>query len=78
MPVDGLQISQSYAYELKVHRTRAYELKIHRIHVDEMKDYPCGSSKSDDAIVQPVVEDPMDDDRIPVEAGAELINPHVV
>ena len=34
---------------------------------------PCASSKRDDAIVQPVVEDPVDDDRIPVEAGAEPI-----
>ena len=25
-----------------------------------------------DAVVKPVVEDPMDDDRIPVESGAEV------
>ena len=33
----------------------------------------CGSSKSDDAIVQPVVEDPVDNDRILVAAGAKPI-----
>ena len=34
---------------------------------------PCGSSKRDDAFVQPVVEDPVDADRVPVETGAEPI-----
>ena len=33
----------------------------------------CDSSKRDDAIVQPIVEDPIYDDRIPVVAGAEPI-----
>ena len=35
---------------------------------------PCGSSMSDDAFVQPVVEDPVDADRVPVETGAEPIS----
>ena len=34
---------------------------------------PCGSSTRDDAFVQPVVEDPVDADRVPVETGAEPI-----
>ena len=33
----------------------------------------CGSSKRDDAFVQPVVEDPIHDDRTLVEAGAEPV-----
>ena len=33
----------------------------------------CGASKRDDAFVQPVVEDPVDADRVPVETGAEQI-----
>ena len=34
---------------------------------------PCGSSKRGDAFVQPVVEDPVDADRVPVGTGAEPI-----
>ena len=37
------------------------------------KKQSCGSSKRDDAFVQPVVEDPIHDDRTLVEAGAEPV-----
>ena len=34
---------------------------------------PCGSAKRGDAFVQPVVEDPVDADRVPFETGAEPV-----
>ena len=56
-------------YELRIHtihKTHAYELED-----SQSSQNPCCSSKRDDAIVQPVVDDPVDDDIIFVEAGAE-------
>ena len=59
--------------------------KFANIHVYELKDckkkiknYALGLririlSNRNDAVVQPAVEDPVDDDRIPVEAGADMI-----
>ena len=64
--------------ELKIHKSHMYELKIHRAHFCELKDCKIRKvhvvrPKSDDTIVQPVVEDPVDHVRILVEAGAEPI-----
>ena len=77
------QFKKIHAYELKMHKSHAheptdcrihrkkcvYELKMHRSHVYEVTD--CKTRKVQ--VVRPgvVVEDPIHDDRIPVEAGAD-------
>ena len=66
-------------YELKIHnrcKSHAYEQKISqkRVRAERLQNsQPCDSSERDDAFVQPVVEDPVDADRVPVETGAEPI-----
>ena len=73
------EIHKSHAYEQEIStRFHAYEQEIHTTHVYVLKDCkihknPCVSSKRDDAIVQQVVEDPVDNDRILVETGADPI-----
>ena len=52
-------------YELK-------DCKVHKIHALSLGNRIC-LFKRNDAIVQPVVEDRVDDDRILVEAGAEMV-----
>ena len=53
-----LKIHETHEYELKILKTHAYELKILTTHAYETHAYE-------------LVEDPVDDDRIPVEVGAE-------
>ena len=71
------KIHKSHAFEQEIHKIYAYELKDHRTRVCELKD--CNIRKihvvrpSVLTMVQPVVEDPVDDGRISVEAGAESL-----
>ena len=82
------EIHRIRAYKLKVHhrcKSHAYEQEIHKVMKraeDSQKcvraerlqnSQSCGSSKRDDAFVQPVVENPVDADRVRVETGAEPI-----
>ena len=60
--------------DCKIHK-RVGRLQLHKIHTSKPEKQ--NSSKRYDAIVQPSVEDPVVDDRIPVGAGAEMI-PHTV
>ena len=74
----------SRAYELKIHKihkSHAYEEESsqshaceYRIHVYKLRDCKhLKNSTVSDAIIQTVVEDPVHDDRIPVEAGSEPV-----
>ena len=72
--------NKTHEYELDIHRFNACEQESyqslayeHRIHVYKLKDCKFLICHVSDAIIQPIVEDPLRDDRILVEAGAKPV-----